>query len=467
LSPLLLAILAYVGLQLALGFVVSRRIRTEDDYLVAGRSMGPLLATGTLFATWFGAETCLGGAGAAYADGVSLASAEPFAYGLCIVFLGLVFAKRLWNLRLTTLADFFRVRFAPSVERVAAVLMIPTSLLWAAAQVRAFGQVLASAGGIELELAIALAALVVVVYTMAGGLLADAWTDLVQGACLVVGLAVILAGVVQGAGGWDATLASVGRMEPGRVQLVPPDTSLLALLETWSVPILGSVVAQELVVRISASRSARIARNAALAGGAAYLVVGLVPVFLGLAGAALVPELAHSEAILPELARLHLPTVAYALFVGALVSAILSTVDSTLLVCSSLLAHNLVLPRFPGASERAKVRLARLGVAGFGLLAFALALMSESVSALVEQASSLGSAGLFVILLLGLFTRRGGTASALAALLGGLAAYVVASQLEAELPFLLSLAAAFAGYALGLPFGGRRREPRAGRARDA
>jgi hypothetical protein len=94
--------------------------------------MGPLLATGTLFATWFGAETCLGGAGAAYADGVSLATAEPFAYGLCIVFLGLVFATRLWNLRLTTLADFFRVRFAPSVERVAAVLMIPTSLLWAA-----------------------------------------------------------------------------------------------------------------------------------------------------------------------------------------------------------------------------------------------------------------------------------------------------------------------------------------------
>jgi SSS family transporter len=464
LSPLLLAILAYVGLQLALGFVVSRRIRTEDDYLVAGRSMGPLLATGTLFATWFGAETCLGGAGAAYADGVSLATAEPFAYGLCIVFLGLVFATRLWNLRLTTLADFFRVRFAPSVERVAAVVMIPTSLLWAAAQVRAFGQVLASAGGLQLELAIALAALVVIVYTTAGGLLADAWTDLVQGACLVVGLAVILFGVVQGAGGWDATLASV---RPERVQLVPPDTSLLALLETWSVPILGSVVAQELVVRISASRSARIARNAALAGGAAYLVVGLVPVFLGLAGAALVPELAHSEAILPELARLHLPTVAYALFVGALVSAILSTVDSTLFVCSSLLAHNLVLPRFPGASERAKVRLARLGVAGFGLLAFALALMSESVSALVEQASSLGSAGLFVILLLGLFTRRGGTASALAALLGGLAAYVVASQLEAELPFLLSLAAAFAGYALGLPFGGRRREPRAGRARDA
>lgn len=444
-NALLLAILAYVALQLAIGFVVSRRIRTEDDYLVAGRSMGPLLATGTIFATWFGAETCLGGAGEAYASGISLGTSEPFAYGLCIVFLGLVFARRLWELRLTTLADFFRARFSRGVEQLAAVLMIPTSLLWAAAQIRAFGQVLASAGGLETELGITLAAGIVIVYTACGGLLADAITDLVQGACLVLGLVVILFGVLSAAGGWEATL---GAIDPGRLTLVPAESSALAVLEAWCIPILGSVVAQELVVRISAARSSAVARGSALAGGTLYVLIGCVPVLLGLAGAGLLPDLTDGEAILPELARLHLSTVGYALFAGALVSAILSTVDSTLLVCASLLSHNLVLPRLKEPSERVKVRLARLGVIGFGLAAFALAHLGESVSALVELASSLGSAGLFVILLLGLFTRRGSAASAYAALLGGLAAFVVASWTQAELPFLLSLAAAFAGYAL-------------------
>jgi len=444
-NALLFAILAYVAVQLAIGFWVSRRIRTEDDYLVAGRRMGPLLASGTIFATWFGAETCLGGAGEAYANGISLGTSEPFAYGLCVVFMGLVFAVRLWKLRLTTLADFFRARYSRGVEQLAALLMIPTSLLWAAAQIRAFGQVLSSAGGLETELGIALAAGIVILYTACGGLLADAITDLVQGACLVVGLFVTLFGVVSAAGGWAATLDAIG---PERVALVPEEGSALALLEAWCVPILGSVVAQELVVRVSASRSSAVARGSALAGGLAYVLVGAVPVFLGLAGATLLPGLEDGESILPELGRRHLSTLGYALFAGALVSAILSTVDSTLLVCSSLFSHNLVLPRLSAPSERVKVRLARFGVVGFGCLAYALAHQSESVSGLVQQASALGSAGLFVILLLGLFTRRGGAPSAYAALLGGLAAYVTAWARGGELPFLLSLAAAFGGYML-------------------
>jgi Na+/proline symporter len=458
-NPLLLGLLAYVALQLLIGFVVSRRIRTEEDYLVAGRRMGPLLASGTIFATWFGAETCLAGAGGAYRSGLSLGTQEPFAYGLCIVFLGLVFATRLWNLKLTTLADFFRTRYSAGVERLAVVLMIPTSLLWAGAQVRAFGQVLAATAGVEIELGIWLAAGVVVTYSAFGGLLADAITDLVQGAFLVVGLLVILVGVVQGAGGWEATL---GAIEPGRVRLAAAEGgSALELLEGWCVPILGSVVAQELVVRVSASRSAAVARGSALAGGGAYVLIGLVPVFLGLAGAALVPGLEHEEAVLPELARRYLSPLAYALFAGALVSAILSTADSTLLVCSSLLTHNLLLPRFPGLTERAKVRLARLCVGLFGLLALGLALAVASVAELVELASSLGSAGLFVILLVGLFTRRGSAPSAYAALLGGLGTYLVAAVSGAALPFLLSLAAAFAGFGLLAPLRSPPGGPRA------
>jgi Na+/proline symporter len=452
-NPLLWAILAYVGVQLAIGFLVSRRIRSEDDYLVAGRRMGPLLASGTFFATWFGAETCLGSAGDVYSNGVSLDTAEPFAYGLCLVFLGLVFARRLWHLRLTTLADFFRARFSPGVERLAAALMIPTSLLWAAAQIRAFGQVLSASSALEVDLAITLAAAIVVVYTASGGLLADAITDLLQGACLVLGLVVICCGVLQEAGGLSGALASIG---PGRAALWPTGgASGLSLLEAWCVPVLGSVVAQELIVRVSASRSDGVARHSALLGGGLYLVVGLVPVFLGLIGPELAPGLADGEQVLPELGRRFLSPLAFALFAGALVSAILSTVDSTLLVCSSLLSHNLILPFAPALDERRKVRLARAGVVGFGLLAYGLALRAESVGALVEEASSLGSSGLFVILTCGLFSRCGAAPSAYAALGTGLVVYLWASLASQPYPFLLSLSGAAGAYAVALPLGGK------------
>lgn len=66
---LLIGILLCMLLQLALGYVVFRSIRTEDDYLLAGRKLGYVLATFSIFATWFGAESCIGTAGAARSGG--------------------------------------------------------------------------------------------------------------------------------------------------------------------------------------------------------------------------------------------------------------------------------------------------------------------------------------------------------------------------------------------------------------
>src|SRR5690606_7884348 len=130
----------YIVAQLLVGAWVARRIRTEDDYLVAGRRLGYPLAIFTIFATWFGAETCIGAAGAIYSDGLAGGSADPFGYAVCLLLMGAVFAVPLWKRRLTTLADLFRQRFSIGVERLAVLLMVPTSLLWAAAQIRAFGQ---------------------------------------------------------------------------------------------------------------------------------------------------------------------------------------------------------------------------------------------------------------------------------------------------------------------------------------
>lgn len=443
-SPLLLGVLAYIGLQLAIGAWVSRRIADDTDYLLAGRSLGYGLASFSIFATWFGAETCLGAAGQVYGEGLSIGTTEPFAYGLCLILLGLVFAVPLWRRQLTTLADLFRTRFSPGVERVAALLMIPTSALWAAAQIRAFGHVLASASALEVEFGIAIAATVVIVYTAMGGLLADAITDVVQGVALLIGLAVMLVLIVAQLGGAEAALAVI---ETGQAARAPIDAPLFDVLEAWAVPILGSVVAQELVVRVSATRAPEVARRSALGAGVAYIAVGSIPVALGLLGAHLLPGLGDGEQVLPRLAQQFLPTWGYVLFSGALVSAILSTVDSTLLVCSSLFSHNLVLPLRPGLDERTRLRLARGGVVAFGIAATVVALLGDSVSALVHEASALGSAGLLVAVVFGLFTRFGGPAAATTALIGGAVSYVGAVAIGLDHPYLTSLGVAFAGYA--------------------
>lgn len=442
----LLAIALYVLAQLAVGAWVARRIRTEEDYLVAGRRLGYGLATFTIFATWFGAETCIGAAGAIYESGLAGGSADPFGYGVCLLLLGALFAVPLWRRRLTTLADLFRQRFSTRVERVAVLLMVPTSLLWAAAQIRAFGQVISATSGIDVGVTITIAAGVVIVYTISGGLLADAITDLVQGVALIVGLVILFVVVMVSGGGTEA----VTQIDPERLALFGGgEVPWYIVAEDWAIPVFGSVVAAELVARVIASRSPEVARTSCFAAGGIYLLVGLIPVTLGLIGVQYVPGLEDPEQILPLLAQQYLPTALYAIFAGALLSAILSTVDSTLLVSASLVSHNILVPLRPGATEAQKVRMARGGVAVFGVLAYVMALHAEGVYSLVEQASAFGSAGIVVIVAFGLFTRLGGAASAMAALLAGVVLWVVGSYLL-DLPFayLAALGGAVGAYLL-------------------
>ena len=445
-TPLLWGIAAFMVLQFAIGVWVSRRVATEDDYLVAGRRMGPVLVTGSIFATWFGAETVLGGAGNAHARGVSLASTEPFAYGLCIVLAGLVFAAPIWRRRLTTLADLYRQRYSPAVERVAAIVLIPSSLLWAAAQIRAFGQVLVVSGaGVELEIALAIACAFVILYTAIGGLLADAATDVFQAGLLTLGLVVLLAAVIVANGGIGATAGIVTSGD--RIRLLPDGTlPFWETVEAWAIPVLGSVTATELLSRMIGARSPSVARNAALGAGVAYVLVGSIAVVIGLTAGAHVGTLADAEQVIPTAARTLLSPIAYVVFAGGFISAILSTVDSTLLVSAGLLSHNLIIPALRAPSERVKLRISRGAVAMFGVLAWLIARRAEGVSAIVEMASAFGSAGILVTVSFGLFTRLGGASAAMATIVIGVLSFVGASILGAPTPFLISLATSISTY---------------------
>jgi Na+/proline symporter len=455
--PALVGISLYMVAQFAIGVWVSRRIRTESDYIIAGRSLGYGLATFSIFATWFGAETIMGSAGLAYREGVSLGSAEPFGYGLCLVLMGLVFAVPLWKRQLTTLADLYRQRYSVATERLAAAILIPSSILWAAAQMRAFGYVITTSSAMDATAATAIAAGFTILYSAFGGMLVDAITDMLQGIIMVAGLVIILVMVLRAGG--DAT-GPAPVLE--RVHAIPGGESTLSLLESWAIPIAGSVIATELVGRALAARSPRVAQRSFYMAGAMYVAIGAIPLMLGLLGPALVPMLDDPEQLIPTMARDLMHPVFYAIFAGALLSAILSTVDSTLLTSSALLSHNIVVPLLRVTAESRKVLAARAGVVVFGIIAWALATRAEGVFALVEQASALGSSGALVTAVFGLFTRIGGPLAAIATLLAGMVTYVVGSYTGITAPYLLSLGASLVTYlACSWGLGSRTTHPNA------
>lgn len=439
---IVVCLLGYVVSQLLVAFWFSRRNRNEEDFLLAGRSLGPWMGTFAVFATWFGAETCIGAAGEAYKDGLSGVVADPFAYTLGILAMGVFFAATLWKRGILTLADLFRERYGFGVERLAALIMIPSSVMWAAAQVRAFGQVLASVSEFNLVIAISIAALVVILYTGLGGMWANAVTDLVQGVLLIVGITAVFV-VFLSLGGWEQI-----QQQPAERLNPAEGRSVWQLLNTLAVPIFSTIAAQELVSRVLPMRSAVLARRATIAAAGLYLVVGLMPVLIGLAAAAYIGADADHEQILSLFAKEHLPLPLYILFLGALVSAILSTLSGALLVAASLAAHNLAAPLIPGITETGKLRANRIGVVVFGVIAYLIALTSESVYELVQAAAALGSSGVLVMMIFALWGRHiGGAASAYAALILGTGVYLLGENVWAsEHAYLDSVAAALAGY---------------------
>jgi Na+/proline symporter len=437
-------ILAYVASQLLIAFWFSRRNRSEEDYLLAGRSLGPWMTMFAVFATWFGAETCIGAAGEAYAHGLSGVIADPFAYTIGIVLTGAFFAAALWKRGLLTLADLFRNRYGSGVERLAALIMIPASVMWGAAQIRAFGQILSSVSEFNLFAAITFAASVVVVYTVIGGMWANAVTDLVQGIVMVLGL-VLLGVVFVDIGGLEAVAA-----QPAERFDFLHERTWADALNTLAVPIFSTIAAQELAARLLAARSPQVARGAAVTAGFLYLAIGLIPVTIGLGAASYIGAGGDPEQMLSRFAQSQLPMPLYILFLGALVSAILSTLSGALLVAGALAGHNLVKPLFPAMSEASKLLTDRAAVLVFGVIAYLIALSSDSVYELVQQSSALGSSGILVMMVFALWAGRfGGAPSAYATLITGTGVWLWCEHvLGISGAYLVSLAAALVAYPL-------------------
>ena len=441
---LLVAIVGYVLVQFVIGTWVSRRIATESDYILAGRSLGVGLVTFSVFATYFGAEAIVASGGAVYEKGLAGALVDPVGYASAIIIVGVFFARALWSRGLTTFADLFRQRYSAGVEQLVVIMLLPGSVIWAAAQVRAFGQILSANSGLNLVTAITLAAVLVAAYSVVGGLLADAVTDVIQGLAVVIGLLILGAVVAVHVGGVSAGLAQVA---PEQLKLGGADDGWLGTLEHLAIPVCGTIVAVELISRFLGARTAEVARLGTMLGGGTYLVIGLIPVFLGLVGPRLVGNIPDSEQIVPRIAELFLPGVLYIAFVGAIISAILSAVHAALHAPASLVSHNMVVRLIPGLTDRGKLWCVRATVMALSIVAYLLSVTSSRIHDLVQTASAFGSAGVFVTALFALFTRFGGPASAYVSVVAGMLVWAGAKYaLDLGAPYLLGLSAALVGY---------------------
>jgi SSS family solute:Na+ symporter len=413
-------VVAYTVLMIALSWWTRGKIKDHEDFLVAGRRLPLHLAWATIVATWFGAGAMLTATDTVRAHGLRGAALDPIGAGLCLFLAGWLLARPLWEMKLLTLPDFYGRRFGVATERLSAVLMIPTYFGWIAAQFVALAHLLELVFGLDPAIGMLLVAMVGMLYTLIGGMWSVTLTDAAQIAVVAIGLVVLSGTVLAELGGGSIGMGLdriVDETAPERLQLVPRETAaaFVAWVGVVAVGALGNLPGQDLTQRIFASRSASTAVWACHIAGIVYFGLGVFTLTMGLAADVLVAG-EHARATMPLLASLFLSPWAAVLFVLAVMSAVLSTIDSAILSPSSVLAQNLLASRFPKVDL---LVLNRWSVVFITAASLVTAYAGESAYSLLESAYELGLVSLLVPLVLGLRTKLGGPRAAIASMLAG------------------------------------------------
>ena len=414
----------YLALMLVVGFYASKKTHSVTEFVVAGRGLPIWLCSTTIVATWFGGGTMMGAAGAAYDHGLLGVIADPLGAALTLFLIGFFFARLFRRLRILTVADFMAQRYGQVAAMAITVTTLFSNIAWVGAMLVAFGLIFESLTGVPLIAGILGGAIIIFIYTTVGGLWAVALTDFLQMVIIIVGLMVLLTVVLIDVGGWSAIAP---QLSADTFQLLPGENTSeqwLNYLRAWAIFGLVDISAQPLAQRAFAAKDERVAQNSFYLGGLGYLVFGMIPVLLGIIASVTMPGLEESEALVPTLAIEHLHPIAVAVFVGALLAAIMSSADSALLGCASLVANN-VLPLIrPDASMRLGLLVARISIPAFGVISIIVALKIQVVFDLILDANILGMAAIIVPFILGVWWKKANRTGALSAMSAGLFAWI-------------------------------------------
>ena len=185
-------IIFYLAAMLFIGWLSSRKVKSMSDFLVAGRRLPLWMATATLLATWFGAGSSMGVAATVYSDGIGGVIADPFGASISLLLAGIFIVGVLRKKGCMTVTDIIEKRFGSAAGIYASLWMIPVYVGWLAAQLLGLGTMLHLLTGINVSTGTIIGAVVVLIYTCAGGMWAVTLTDVVQVGLIIIGLVLVL-----------------------------------------------------------------------------------------------------------------------------------------------------------------------------------------------------------------------------------------------------------------------------------
>ena len=454
-------VIIYWVVSVGIGLWAALRVKNTADFAAAGHSLPLPIVTATVFATWFGSETVLGIPATFLKEGFGGIVADPFGSSLCLILVGLFFARHLYNRRMLTIGDFFREKYGRTVEVLVTLCIVVSYLGWVAAQFKALGLVfnVVSEGGISQTGGMLIGAGSVLIYTLFGGMWSVAITDFIQMIIIVVGMLYIGGEMTMQTGGIGVVIEHASAA--GKFNFWPEMNlaSILGFVAALCTMMLGSIPQQDVFQRITSSKNVNIAVQAALLGGVLYFIFAFVPLYLAYSATLISPGLVNQylntdpQMILPKLILNHAPIVAQVMFFGALLSAIKSCASATLLAPSVTFSENIVRGFFKHLSDQDLLKIMRITVLCFAVIVTFFAVNSQlSIFKMVESAYKVTLVAAFVPLAFGVYWSRANSLGGLLAVVFGLAVWISCEVLAPNAimpPQLAGLLASIIGMLVG------------------
>ncbi|MQA88227.1 MAG: sodium/pantothenate symporter [Streptosporangiales bacterium] len=472
----ILPLAAYLVILFGIGYWAFGRRRAtaaghkSAQYYVGGRALGWMVLVFTILASGASAGTFIGAPGLVYDEGygwiLAVMGQAPAAF-LVLGLLGKKFAILARKLNAVTVTEIFRHRYeSPVVVGLASLGIVVFLMVYMVAQFTGGARILQAVTGIPYTALVVIFAGVVALYTAFGGFLADAVSDTVQGLIMLLGGVVLWAAIFASIGGMGPVTADIGERWP-ELLLLPGagDFATWTIFSYFVVFGLMAVALPHLTVRGMSYRDTAAMHKAMYMGPVIMAIFTLGFTTIGVVARVHFPNLESGDLATPTLILEVLPGPLAGALLAAPLAAIMSTVDSMILVVSSTIVKDLYVNyvRPTTTDSRASV----LGSVVSGALGVVVLLLALKPPAYLEYLVIFAIGGLgsmfFVPLLAGVYWKRGNTLAAILSMAGGLVFYMLGTQWAPALalgmdPVVTSLAVSAALYVFGAYVGPPPRE---------
>ena len=435
-SIITIVFIIYLAILIGLALWSRQETHTMSGYFIAGKKLPPWVVAFSTNATGESGWLLLGLTGMGYAVGAQafwVVAGEVVGIALAWLLLSRRVKRLSDQSDSITVPDLLAARFDDKthvLRKISVLIILVMVGAYVAAQMVATGKAFDGFTGMDYSTGVLVGATVIILYTLVGGYKAVAWTDLIQGILMLLGLIIVPLIAIDAAGGWSAVLTDLQGQDPGLLTAWGPEgksTAALVGIVSFLAVGLPFIGVPQLLVRFMSARSEESLVPAMVISVIVILLFDLGAVLTGMAGRALFPGLEDPESILPLISTTMLHPVLGGIMMVVVLAAIMSTVDSLLILASSAVVRD-YLQQIRGStlSDRALANRGKLVTVVIGVIGIAFALhQTPMIFWFVLFAWSGLGAAFGPVLLCALWYPRTNLAGAVAGMLGGFITTVV------------------------------------------